>query len=417
MTGTYKRFDQIDADFFRRLILGEDEAPAAPAQNNTGLMAPATPTIQRQPSSTLTQEPRRIDATPALEESILSTVAQNMARNTDNRQQLADAVVPQAPRMDQPVDLEEWSSLPPLEQVIGGDTTRAALGSAPDPVNLEGSTRGATPVSQQQEPSVEEAPVEPATEESAFSSVTNNLYEAFTVGGQEGTEAHVGLDSQNITLPAGIVADGLVYNGQTINAGQNTIPASSFDRSLLDTSGAYKTIGTGDNAVTIRRSDYNSDQDFSRAVIAEFENRARTAAGDNWNNIPQDAQEALVKVGWNLGPGWYSGSSARTLYEELSSDTPDVSRINSSILRASTVRGGGASIGIAKARADAYNAARDAFNGAEITRIEADNTGTNTAFKYYDAEGNLVHTEQTNRAVGLYENTQTEISKNSSGEW
>lgn len=273
------------------------------------------------------------------------------------------------------------------------------------------------PVSQQQEPSVEEAPVEVATEESTFSSVTNNLYEAFTVGGQEGTEAHVGLDSQNITLPAGIVADGLVYNGQTINAGQNTIPASSFDLSLLDTSGAYKTIGTGNNAVTIRRSDYNSDQDFSRAVIAEFENRARTAAGDNWDNIPQDAQEALVKVGWNLGTGWYSGSSANTLYDELSSDTPDINRINSSILRASTVRGGGASIGIAKARADAYNAARDAFNGAEITRIEADNTGTNTAFRYYDAEGNLVHTEQTSRAVGLYENRQTEISKNSSGAW
>lgn len=422
MTSTFKRYDQMDADFFRRIILGQDvdtnEDPVqADTTRPTGLMTPDAGA--RVPSQ------RVASNTESTSDNILTRAASALGAFSTDRQQVADAIVP---RQEDPpqIDLSEWESLPPLEDVL--DLRRSAAIDAQlqamnrDAVGIRESLRPATPAATQEpadEQATEETPTEETPEEtSSFSSVTNNLYDAFTVGGQEGTEAHVGLDSQNITLPAGIVADGLVYNGQTINAGQNTIPASSFNLSLLDTSGAYKTIGTGDNAVTIRRSDYNSDQDFSRAVIAEFENRARTAAGDNWSNIPQAAQEALVKVGWNLGEDWYSGSSARTLYNELSSATPNINRINSSILRASTVLGGGASIGIAKARADAYNAAREVFNGAEITRVDADNTGTNTAFKYYDAAGNLVHTEQTSRAVGLYENgDNTRVEKNAAGEW
>jgi GH24 family phage-related lysozyme (muramidase) len=324
----------------------------------------------------------------------------------------------EAPLMGRGTKAEEFVMTPDMEGVDTRADNTGAMGQ--DEAGLMEPNADIQPAvsTQETEPTVATQETEPTVATQTFSTVTNNLYNAFTVGGQEGTEAHVGLDSDNITLPAGIVADGLVYNGKTIDAGQNTIPASSFDISLLDTSGAYKTIGTGNTAVTIRRSDYTSDQDFSKAVIAEFENRAKTAAGSNWDNIPEDAQEAIVKIGWNLGTGWYNGNSAKTLYEELASETPDIERINRSILRASTVRGGGASIGIAKARADAYNAARDAFNGAEITRIDADNSGANTAFKYYDAAGNLVHTEQTNRASNIYQNGNTlRVSKNSAGVW
>jgi len=50
--------------------------------------------------------------------------------------------------------------------------------------------------------------------------------------------------------------------------------------------------------------------------------------------------------------------------------------------------------------------------------VIADNTGTNTAFKYYDKEGTLVHTEQTDRAVTLYANGSNEkVEKNAAGEW
>ena len=341
MTGTYKRFDQIDADFFRRLILGEDEAPAAPAQNNTGLMAPATPTIQRQPSSTLTQEPRRIDATPALEESILSTVAQNMARNTDNRQQLADAVVPQAPRMDQPVDLEEWSSLPPLEQVIGGDTTRAALGSAPDPVNLEGSTRGATPVSQQQE-----MPTEETSTEWNATTFTRDILGRF-----EGTEAHASVEGGRDTA-----AYGVKYS------------------------------------LGLNRDDYDSDLDFAAAVAQKhYDSTASrfSSAGRNLSDLPTSVQNAVVDLHYNVGS---IGSTAEK-------ETPvDMMRNTLDFIGATTSDGTrGSVLSLARRRAENWNSAASDLGVSRISSIEQIPTNNGTEFRYLDADGNVVHRTTTSR--------------------
>lgn len=248
-------------------------------------------------------------------------------------------------------------------------------------------------------------------EATTASTLTDLIYTDFVDAGQEGDEAHVGQDNKNITLPGGVVPDGLVYDGKAHTQDKSVI--ANFDKSKLDTSGAYKKVGSK----TIRRSDYDSDNAFAKGVIGAFKDEAKEAAGDSWDSMSEGSKKAVVKIGWNKGTGWYSGKSAKAIYKELAKETPEPSNLYSKILVGSTVKGGGASLGIAKARANAWNETISATGGKEITKIVADNSGKNTALKYYDAQGNLLHTEQTNRAVSLYENTATTISKDSKGVW
>jgi hypothetical protein len=257
-------------------------------------------------------------------------------------------------------------------------------------------------------------PDDPVDRDSNFSDTVELLYSDFTEGGQEGTEAHIGQDSQNITLPAGIVADGLIYDGKTVTQGKNSILSKDFDPSKLDTTGAYKIVG----GKKIKRSDYSSDVDFSKAVLSAFEDVAKTAAGSSWDSIKEGAKKAVVKIGWNKGPNWLKGNTAKSLYKELSKESPNASSLYSKVLTGSTVKSGGASIGIAKARADSFNSIASLLGVNDITKVTADNTGKNTKFNYYDSEGNLLHTEQTSRSVDIYENGNTEVvQKNSAGKW
>ena len=252
-----------------------------------------------------------------------------------------------------------------------------------------------------------------------YSTAVEDLYTDFTKGGQEGVEAHIGQDEQNITLPAGIVADGLKYDGKPVTQGSNTIKKAGFDKTKLDTSGAYKKV----NGVKIKRSDYTSDVDFSKAVLEGFEDVAKTKAGTDWDSMPAAAKKAMLKVGWNKGEGWLKGSTAGAAYKELAKTNPSATALYPKILTGSTLapkKDGtvqGASIGIAKARADAMNTLKDVLGVNEITKVVADNSGTNTAFKYYDSAGTLVHTEQTDRAASLYANKTVEVAKNKKGVW
>lgn len=252
-----------------------------------------------------------------------------------------------------------------------------------------------------------------------YSTAVEDLYTDFTKGGQEGAEAHIGQDEQNITLPAGIVADGLKYDGKPVTQGSNTIKKAGFDKTKLDTSGAYKKV----NGVKIKRSDYTSDVDFSKAVLEGFEDVAKTKAGTDWDSMPAAAKKAMLKVGWNKGEGWLKGSTAGAAYKELAKTNPSATALYPKILTGSTLapkKDGtvqGASIGIAKARADAMNTLKDVLGVNEITKVVADNSGTNTAFKYYDSAGTLVHTEQTDRAASLYANKTVEVAKNKKGVW
>lgn len=251
----------------------------------------------------------------------------------------------------------------------------------------------------------------PTTEE-VTKTVTDLVYDDFVGDKQEGDEAHVGQDNKNITLAGGVVPDGLKYDGKDFTQGSSEVVG--FDKTKLDTSNAYKKVGN----VTVKRSDFDSDKAFAKGVIEEFKNQAEAAAGTNWDKMSEGSKKAVIKIGWNKGTGWYTGKSAKAIYAELAKEEPDPSNLYSKILVGSTVKGGGASIGIAKARANAWNETISATGGKEIVKIEADNSGNNTAFKYYDKDGNLLHTEQTNRASTIYENKgRDSISKNSEGAW
>jgi hypothetical protein len=251
----------------------------------------------------------------------------------------------------------------------------------------------------------------PTTEE-VTKTVTDLVYDDFVGDKQEGDEAHVGQDNKNITLAGGVVPDGLKYDGKDFTQGAAKVVG--FDKTKLNTSGAYKKVGN----VTVKRSDFDSDKAFAKGVIEEFKNQAKTAAGNSWDKMSEGSKKAVVKIGWNKGTGWYTNASAKAIYKELAKEEPNATNLYSKILTGSTVKGGGASIGIAKARANAWNETISATGGKEIVKIDADNSGTNTAFKYYDTDGNLLHTEQTSRASTKYENKGTDsISKNAKGVW
>lgn len=241
--------------------------------------------------------------------------------------------------------------------------------------------------------------------------LADEIYDDFAVKGEEGTEHHVGQDNKNITLRGGVVPDGLVYDGNAFTQRRSVV--SNFDASKLDTSGAYYTY----DGTTYRRSDYESDDDFVRALVGASVNLAAKEAGDNWNNMSDGSKKAIVKIGWNKGPGWFRRETTQAIYDELGKDNPNPANLYSRILVGSTVEGGGASIGIAKARANAWNSTIEATGGTEITRIVADNSGDTTKFKYYDKDKNLLYTEVTSRSPTLYENKSKVVQKNRNGEW
>ena len=247
-----------------------------------------------------------------------------------------------------------------------------------------------------------------------YSATTNSVYTDFYENNEEGDEAHIGVDSHNLTLAAGIVADGgVTYNGKEVKAGKNTVKASEFDASKVDMSKAYKKVG-GKN---YKREDYTSDEDWSKAVIEAFKDVVKGRAGDSWDELTDNTKQAVTKLAWNNGEGWANYDTSQSLYKELAKETKDKTIIADGILNYSTVVGGGANIGVAKARANAWNKMSYAHGFAEINKITADNTGAKTKFNYYDKEGNLVHTETTNRAPSKYSSTTTEVEKDAAGEW
>ena len=160
MTRSYSTFSEIDPDFFRSVIEGSrDTAPETTAQASSGIMSPSTRPQPRPQGLGV----RSIDTTPAIEESLLGVVAQGLARNTDNPEQLANAVVPKPSRMETP-RLSEFDGMVPVEQFLRGDATREALGSAPV---------GPMPISRDSLPSVDTStPPRPQMETDVSSETT-----------------------------------------------------------------------------------------------------------------------------------------------------------------------------------------------------------------------------------------------------
>ena len=175
MTSTFKRFDQIDADFFRRVILGEDtETNEDPVQADTtrpmGLMTPETgvrsPSIndlgERDPS-------QRIDPNlRSTSDSILTRAASALGSFSTDRQQVADAIVPRQ-EDPQPIDLSEWESLPPIEETLNLGRSAAIDAQLQamnrDAVGIRESLRPAAPASTEEVVTEDGQPVEASSED------------------------------------------------------------------------------------------------------------------------------------------------------------------------------------------------------------------------------------------------------------
>lgn len=158
MTSTFKRYDQMDADFFRRIILGEDvetneDSVQADTTRPMGLMTPETGV--REPSLERALGPRdpsqRMDPNlRSTSDNILTRAASALGAFSTDRQQVADAIVP---RQEDPpqIDLSEWESLPPLEETL--DLRRSAAVDA----QLQAMNRDAVGIRESLRPSVTDA--------------------------------------------------------------------------------------------------------------------------------------------------------------------------------------------------------------------------------------------------------------------
>jgi hypothetical protein len=263
-----------------------------------------------------------------------------MGRNADDPERVANAIVSQPSYNtrtmgDPSIDLGEYDNLPPLDELLGRDQTRSALGR-PDPVNAEGSTRGAIPVSQQQE-----------------SGTWNNTNFADTILRRfEGTEAHGSLEGGRDTAAFGV----------------------KFSRGL-------------------NREDYNSDLDFAAAVAQEHYNDVASSfssEGRDLTSLPVSVQNALVDLNYNTGT---IGSTAQK-------DSPEDMMRNTLDFIGVTTNDGtrGSLIALAKRRAENWNAAAGDIGAARISSVEQVPTSNGgTTFRYLDADGNAVHTTNTSR--------------------
>jgi hypothetical protein len=150
MTGSYKRFDQINPSLFDSLIRASrmDDQPEGTDFTPTGLMSPQTGV--RQTSITPEQQ------TETTSDSILTRAASAIGAFSTDPDLVASTVIPQ-PRIPQEVDLSEWESMPPVRDIIGPSQTEQAIPTLPSsmgitaptqyvPANID-FTEGAEPIS------------------------------------------------------------------------------------------------------------------------------------------------------------------------------------------------------------------------------------------------------------------------------
>jgi len=345
MTSTYKRFDQIDPDLFRNLILGSrDEVPAT---EQSGIMSP-TLGLSNMPNTRPQPRPeglglRNIDTTPALEETLLGDVARNMGQNAIDRERVANAVVP-TPQAPQEIDLSEWESMRPISEIIGRSQTEQAIPTLP-------SSRDATPPLQMPLTGIDfTAGAQPVEEQSGTWDSTNfadTILRRF-----EGTEAHESLEGGAATGAFGV----------------------KFSRGL-------------------NREDYDSDLDFAAAVAQEHYNDVSStfsSEGRDLSTLPVSVQNALVDLNYNTGT---IGSTAQK-------DSPEDMMRNTLDFIGVTTNDGtrGSLIALARRRAENWNAAAGDLGVARITSVEQVPTSEGgTTFRYLDADGNTVHSTTSNR--------------------
>lgn len=252
----------------------------------------------------------------------------------------------------------------------------------PDPRNLGGSEGYGNPVG----------------DLSIFSKPVDNSYTEFM--DIEGDTSHLGgadYKEVGITLPMGIVpTSGLKYthNGKTIDLPDDRskrwaalskagVTLNNFDSSNVDMSQVVKD--------GIKRSDYDTDENFTKAVLTSFEDsviKEIENEGVDVDKIDDATLEGLISLAWNVqGHKWKDIEPA---YKEMVKDNPDMTKVQSGMLQVFT-SGGIVVRGLAERRAKDYNKVAEGMGQPTIesyTPVKLKNG--NAGFEYAMSDGTTV---------------------------
>ena len=252
----------------------------------------------------------------------------------------------------------------------------------PDPRNLGGSEGYGNPVG----------------DLSIFSKPVDNSYTEFM--DIEGDKSHLGgadYKEVGITLPMGIVpTSGLKYthNGTTIDLPDDRskrwdalskagVTLQNFDPSNVDMSQVVKD--------GVKRSDYDTDENFTKAVLASFEDsviKEIENEGVDVDKIDDATLEGLISLAWNVqGHKWKDIEPA---YKEMTKENPDMTKVQSGMLQVFT-SGGVVVRGLAERRAKDYNKVAEGMGQPTIesyTPVKLKNG--NAGFEYAMSDGTTV---------------------------
>lgn len=204
----------------------------------------------------------------------------------------------------------------------------------------------------------------------------DSIYEE--IGEVETTTAHLGaadFENVGITLGYGIVpTSGLKYehNGTVIELPEDT----SQRWSTLSDAGVTRENFNPNKVITddvvkdgIKRSTYDSDESFTKAVMKQFQDRVERAAernGVDADDIPEGAMIGLVGYSYNTGVS-HNYNLMRPVYEELTQgDNADMNTVQNGMLQVFT-ENGIVKQGIANRRRSDYNKVAEALGKPTIT--------------------------------------------------
>jgi len=233
-------------------------------------------------------------------------------------------------------------------------------------------------------------------EKFVFSDATDGLYDNYVVDGIEGEDHHLGAADYRrvgITLEAGIVPDsGLKYkhNGTII-----TLPNNRSERwNVLSSAGVTRDNFNTDNVITddvvksgVKRSDYKSDEEFTKAVLTAFQDKAKdklVGEGYDRDAFDADALKTLGDLAWNAGIDPIGWTSMEPVLEELAKPLAErnTERMQG-LLDTAPTESGRILGGVMKRRAIQYN--WSVPDDKKITRVSSSaTTGEGT---YHFADG------------------------------
>ena len=204
-----------------------------------------------------------------------------------------------------------------------------------------------------------------------YDNVVTSMYDTFS--DIESDEAHLGVDADRvgITLAYGIVPDrGLKYShrGNII-----TLPDRKQDRmAALRAAGVTAENFNPDNVIIddvekegVKRADYRSDEEYTKAVIQAFTDKVEDKARSTGVELSDDAKQGLVDYVWNAGTGTLRGEAMTNVFNELASDTPNYTNIGRNFLNRMT-ENGRTLHGLGARRAEAANELLEAI-GSPVT--------------------------------------------------